>query len=465
MCGAILASKKDEENSSRPVPDDHERRRSDAAYVRLRDSSVRAHGALVRYASLSDSPTAGVDENDGGNAGNVNGGPAPSPPSDRAKHRAKLMDVGKSLWMNVRNHPEIFADGNAASGSAGGQAADGASSRAEAGGYVRAVAARLVLLDHIGADGAKLRAGSAPEARELVFGLKNFSRAGRSMLGRAAAENGDDVRRRDAARSSFGALSLAASCFDAVAGMARGGDGSASDQLPDLLDEAFDAVSALPDAASLLGRPRSGTGDGGPPPRTEEQQQQPWQQLVVDCLQRAGAFVDDALAGEGGDAAARLAVQQRFLPALTRLCHKHGRLFVDLKDYASAKSALRLALSSTSGCLGDLRRAIREGREGGTGGRNRNQVLHNLENELVVLSTEAFYLLSAAYRETSDRAKAYKCLDKIEDYMNEQQSRDDELYAGVMDRMESEVSFVFSEAGATASSAIEGKPRHQFCST
>ncbi|EJK70608.1 hypothetical protein THAOC_08020 [Thalassiosira oceanica] len=53
-CGAILASRKDGEDASRRVPDAGGRGRSDAAHARLRDSSVRAHGALVRYSSSSD---------------------------------------------------------------------------------------------------------------------------------------------------------------------------------------------------------------------------------------------------------------------------------------------------------------------------------------------------------------------------------------------------------------------------
>ncbi|EJK57903.1 hypothetical protein THAOC_22012 [Thalassiosira oceanica] len=53
-CGAILASRKDGEDASRRVPDAGGRGRSDAAHARLRDSSVRAHGALVRYSSSLD---------------------------------------------------------------------------------------------------------------------------------------------------------------------------------------------------------------------------------------------------------------------------------------------------------------------------------------------------------------------------------------------------------------------------
>ncbi|EJK61607.1 hypothetical protein THAOC_17877, partial [Thalassiosira oceanica] len=54
-CGAILAnSRKDGEDASRPVTYAGGWGRSDAAHARLSDSSVRAHGALVRYSSLLD---------------------------------------------------------------------------------------------------------------------------------------------------------------------------------------------------------------------------------------------------------------------------------------------------------------------------------------------------------------------------------------------------------------------------
>ncbi|EJK66728.1 hypothetical protein THAOC_12320 [Thalassiosira oceanica] len=53
-CGAILASRKDGEDASRRVPDAGGRGRSDAAHARLRDSSVREHGALVHYSSSLD---------------------------------------------------------------------------------------------------------------------------------------------------------------------------------------------------------------------------------------------------------------------------------------------------------------------------------------------------------------------------------------------------------------------------
>ncbi|EJK60255.1 hypothetical protein THAOC_19424, partial [Thalassiosira oceanica] len=118
VCGAILASREDDEDSGG-------RGRSDAAYARLRDSSVRAHGALARYSSSLDTqaPSAAGDENDG-TAGNDR--PSSSPPSERAR----LVDVGRSLWMNIRNHPGLFAD---AAGDEGGSDV-GAASRAAAGG-------------------------------------------------------------------------------------------------------------------------------------------------------------------------------------------------------------------------------------------------------------------------------------------------------------------------------------------
>ncbi|EJK61605.1 hypothetical protein THAOC_17875 [Thalassiosira oceanica] len=53
-CGVVLDSRKDGEDASRRVPDAGGRGRSDAAHARLRDSSIWAHGALVRYSSSLD---------------------------------------------------------------------------------------------------------------------------------------------------------------------------------------------------------------------------------------------------------------------------------------------------------------------------------------------------------------------------------------------------------------------------
>ena len=82
-------------------------------------------------------------------------------------------------------------------------------------------------------------------------------------------------------------------------------------------------------------------------------------------------------------------------------------------------------------------------------------MLHNLEAELVVVSIEAFHLLSVSYQSSGEKEKALACLDRIEAYMKEQHDRDNELFSNVMNRLSSGEDFVFSEGGAT--SALEGK--------
>jgi hypothetical protein len=59
-------------------------------------------------------------------------------------------------------------------------------------------------------------------------------------------------------------------------------------------------------------------------------------------------------------------------------------------------------------------------------------MLHNLEAELVVLSIEAFYLLSVSYQSSGVKDKAMVCLDRIHAYMEEQHARDNELASQVM---------------------------------
>lgn len=130
---------------------------------------------------------------------------------------------------------------------------------------------------------------------------------------------------------------------------------------------------------------------------------------------------------------------------------QHGSHFVKLEDYESAGKALQIALKSTDACLSEVRHELEEGP------RRRSkaaQILHNLETELVVVSIEAFYLLSVSYMKSGSKGKALMCLDRIERYMSEQHARDDELYSNVMDRLSSGED-VFSEGGAV--SALEGE--------
>ena len=82
-------------------------------------------------------------------------------------------------------------------------------------------------------------------------------------------------------------------------------------------------------------------------------------------------------------------------------------------------------------------------------------MLHNLESELVVVTIEAFYLLSVSYQSSGQKDKALMCLDSVEKYMKEQHIRDNDLHSTVMNKLSNGKDFVFSEGAATSS--LEGK--------
>ena len=297
---AILAHRKDNIG-------DEEKKASNYAYAKLRDASARAYHSLVLYGSSADLSAQGSADDDSGYLGEV--------------RRSRLLDVGRNLWMAIRNNPGLFSDMNSGDKAADGgdfTSFEGKKARAVAGGYARAIAARLVFLNYIDTRCSIGRPpvlgdltthsrgdnSRSPSLQELVFGLKLFSRAGRAVL---------EHNRKDA-RASYDSLSLAASCFDAISAMASAGNGEAADQLKDLFDEAFDAMSMLPNAASMFGEPRDGS--------TATQNNVPWQKLVLKCLAQVESFVDSHCNMEESLSASKLATLQRFLPSLARLCYK-----------------------------------------------------------------------------------------------------------------------------------------------
>jgi hypothetical protein len=127
-----------------------------------------------------------------------------------------------------------------------------------------------------------------------------------------------------------------------------------------------------------------------------------------------------------------------------------------------ASETLHIALRTTNSCLEEVRQALKKENDPLNDGTNekakgmQRQVLHHLEADLVVVSIEAFYAMSHIFQSTGKKEKALQCLDMIENYMKEQQDRDDELYANATSKVDKE--FVFSEGDITAS--IEG-PKKQ----
>jgi tetratricopeptide (TPR) repeat protein len=418
-----------------------------SAYAKLRDAATEAYTLLVEYGSTMDWSTIGKEQ--GSTEKKI------SSLFLSEARRKKLLDIGRSLWMTIRNNPELFNDsGIIPEEDESTVMVEGGSSllfkdrqnKAVASGYARAIAARLIFVDYIDTrcsvgnpprlheandrmDGADNTYRSTPSLQELVFGLKIFSRSGRTIL------------EHDRKCAAYDLLSLASSCFEYISSMAESGNNEAAVGLKDSLDECFDALSLLPNAASLFGESRIEI-------TTHDVQQdaivKPWQTLVLNALEGAKSFIDRHCQSDMNSVH-----RQRYLPSVARLCCKHGAFFVKLCQYENAEKALSIALNSTNDCLNEIRQELENDKNRKLkGGR---QALHNLEAELVVLSIEAFYLLSVTYQSSSKKEKAIICLDKIQSYMEEQHARDNELHSQVMTTLGSGKDFVFSERGSISS--------------
>jgi len=454
---ATLAHRKEEDNASR-VSNNNDmnmnqiKKESNDAYGKLRDAAMKAYHSLVVYGSSSDLSAQSVDkENNSNNVVQL---------SD--VRRSRLLEMGRKLWMTIRNNPDLFNDMisqdskvSVADGSGDFVTSfEGLKSKAIAGGYARAVAARLVFLNYIdtrcsvGSSAPQLHpvsnvaSKSTASLQELVFGLKLFSRAGRVIL-----EHNKD------ARASFDSLSLAVSCFDNISTMATNGNGEAADQLKDIIEEAFHAISMLSNSASLFGQLEGGGGDRIPRKKDAGKNVAPWQSLVIRNLELAESFVDAHC--NVSTSTSKLATLSHYLPSLSRLSLKHGSHFLKLgKEHENAKKALRIALSATNQCLSEVRKELDQESKSPKS----RQMLQNLEKEMVVVSIESFFMLSASYQSSGEKKKALMCLDSVEKYTNEQNDRDNALQTNITNTLSSGKDFVFSEDAAT--SALEGSKSH-----
>ena len=484
-----------------------ETEKKDGMHVtQLRHAAMETYHALVQYGSLFDLSAYEDDIEDAvkdkDESATKNAGTNDIFVSE--VRRSRLVKMGRSLWMTIRSNPELFNDlisENCASSGVGDSLWRGGDDfpsfeakkcQAIASGYVRAIAARLIFLDyidtrcHIGCP-PKLHGRSSPHsahgrgipsAEELVFGFKIFSRAGTAILTHG--------REKDA-RASHDTLSLAVCCFDAIQDMAKKGNGQAAQELKGLLDEAFDAYSMLTNAASLFGYmattqcslPRDDFNSSLFSSSVEQNVVEKWPSLVLAHLKQAENFlkencnvsfannyIDDH--DDGRDIPqniSKLIALQRYLPSLARLASKHGSHFAklgakkgDSQFYDHANGALHVALKTTDCCLREIRQALEDESHQRDKKKGMNlQVLHNLEAELIVVSIEAFYLLSFVYQSTGKKEQAIVCLDQIEKYMQEQQHMDERLFSNVMNALCEGKEFIFSETGA---SAIEGKMQY-----
>jgi len=263
------------------------------------------------------------------------------------QNQDKLRTTGRKLWMIVRSHPHVFRDHAVDNDKEEGHQQH----RAAASGYIRAIATTLVLINCISSMpqdltstttrtlGPLLMDVTRAKLDEVEFGLKTFSRAGRAIL--AFATN---------PFAAYLTLSLAVSCWNAIAKAAQGSNiGVVAETEEELaiakknVEEAFDAYALLPDAASML---QLSSPDNKNDWTTSQYMQGNTLKLdwcdnigssdhIVDLVNRVNEFVlqwclpnmaeqkeSKINTGMQKNSVSSLVCIQRFLPSLARLAYK-----------------------------------------------------------------------------------------------------------------------------------------------
>lgn len=136
ISAAVLALRTDEHEQSQNTFTEDKQKKSNSVYASLSESAKEAYHALVRYGSKFD-----LSSTDSSSSKNI---------SDT--RRARLSSAGKNIWMTIRGNPDLFADIISKEAGIGGGdylIFEGKKYQAVAGGYARAVAAQLILVDYI----------------------------------------------------------------------------------------------------------------------------------------------------------------------------------------------------------------------------------------------------------------------------------------------------------------------------
>ena len=122
----------------------------------------------------------------------------------------------------------------------------------------------------------------------------------------------------------------------------------------------------------------------------------------------------------------------------------------------NAKACLRVSLQATDQFLAIIRSP--EGKKNGEKKGVPNTSLQIQEQEMLVVSKEAFYVLSLVCQAMGQSKEAQKCLDRIEKYIDDHRDRDEELYVETLKRAgesDSEGDLVkASPSGAVSSSDL-----------
>jgi hypothetical protein len=92
-------------------------------------------------------------------------------------------------------------------------------------------------------------------------------------------------------------------------------NGEAAEEVKELLDDAFDAFTLLPNAASQFANARESNVDA-----VED-----WPKLVIEHLTQAKKLLDEFCSLNSNDgrlSVSKVAILQKYLPSLARLCYK-----------------------------------------------------------------------------------------------------------------------------------------------
>ena len=300
--------------------------------------------------------------------------------------RERWRNAGRSLWMMIRSHPTVFSDSKPSNDS------KNLSTKACSGGYIRALAARLILLN-----GIQTKDFVIPQLRtcketnvvsilssdELEFGLKCFSRAGRALLVSANDSN------PDLCKVSFDVLSLASAFWKAMHPEDDTRDHSQNITVENNIEEAFDSMALLPDAAALLfsckGLPKHL--HQGINVNTLEQEERASKIIgegghIVELLGDLDGFVKNDSYAISHNA------KQRFLPILAQTAYKQGNRLARLGDYTKSRECLRISLNTTDSCLATIRSV------NATKSKVRSESVRMQEQQMLVISKECLYVLA-----------------------------------------------------------------------
>lgn len=239
------------------------------SYVTLQRSGESCYAALTLLGETVQlaSPAAKKEMGDDG---------MPLPPHYRIRWHTR----GCDLWNALRTCSSAFRDGgsNASSANAARKTGNTDDHRAGAAGFLRFIAARMVLLDHVvtsarkeGEDGdaspwllpSLLPSGdnvgtasssslnAAISIEELEFGLRCWTRAGRTLLQYATSDISKQTPNNTimaATTAAYESLHLMRSCWNKLEKMG-GGDYETMNQI---VDEAFEGLMLLPDASFII---------------------------------------------------------------------------------------------------------------------------------------------------------------------------------------------------------------------